>query len=135
MLYLFATKTSSLTTNWGYFSFLIALVFVYKSQDQVLYTLKSYVLFAIPFLLLLQGLCGQNLYIVPIYYVYLECSRAIIWKPCKHKYVVHLLNILIRRSPACSRKINMLCNYFKCISHGYSVRIKFGSGSACSVFA
>ena len=111
MLYLFATKTSSLTTNWGYFSFLIALVFVYKSQDQVLYTLKSYVLFAIPFLLLLQGLRGQNLYIAPAYYVYLESSRP---------------------SFGNQANINMLCNYFTCISHGYSVRTKFGSGGACS---
>ena len=68
-------------------------MFVYKSQDQVFYILKSYVPFAIPYLLLLQGLWGQNLYIAPVYYVYSESSRAIIWKPCKQKYAVQLFQM------------------------------------------
>ena len=70
-------------------------MFVYKSQDQVFYILKSYVPFAIPYLLLLQGLWGQNLYIAPVYYVYSESSRAIIWKPCKQKYAVQLFQMHI----------------------------------------
>ena len=86
-------------------------MFVYKSQDQVFYILKSYVPFAIPYLLLLQGLWGQKLYIAPVYYVYSESSRAIIWKPCKQKYAVQLFQM---------HTTWLLC------------KNKFGSGGACS---